>query len=335
MTVGEKIQMYRKQHKMSQEELGQKLLVSRQTISLWEKNQTVPTVDNLIRLKEIFNVSVDDILGLNGTEQNSKNDDLPNETYRFHFPKGELEEIYHLQKKNIYKKPIIFALICLFLIIGSIATSGSVFVIAFSIGMFYVGMVSHVKGIRAYNRTWKNNVEKICKATYEYNVFNDYIIINIYQENEKIRESKCAFANIERIELLDRWLFLQYGGQVFLLRRAELKENSAFYSYMYKNPTRTVEKPIPGKWDAISIFLFLASILSIFGALMLVGMISNANGLFVENMWVFFLMTPIPVSSFILGCYLKAKGYKHKKNIVVGVIMTFLLCVYGSFSFIF
>lgn len=58
MTVGERIQMHRKQLGISQEELGQKLLVSRQTISLWEKDQTVPTIDNLIRLKEIFNVSV-------------------------------------------------------------------------------------------------------------------------------------------------------------------------------------------------------------------------------------------------------------------------------------
>ena len=40
MTVGEKIQKYRKELAMSQEELGQKLLLSRQTISLWENDQT-------------------------------------------------------------------------------------------------------------------------------------------------------------------------------------------------------------------------------------------------------------------------------------------------------
>ena len=57
MTIGEKIQHYRKKQGLSQEDLGQKLMVSRQTISLWEKDQTVPTIDNLIRLKEIFNVS--------------------------------------------------------------------------------------------------------------------------------------------------------------------------------------------------------------------------------------------------------------------------------------
>ena len=62
MTVGETIQKYRKERKMSQEELGQLLLVSRQTVSLWEKDQTVPTLDNLMRLKEIFGVSVDEML---------------------------------------------------------------------------------------------------------------------------------------------------------------------------------------------------------------------------------------------------------------------------------
>lgn len=65
MTVGEKIQKHRKERGMSQEELGQLLLVSRQTVSLWEKDQTVPTIDNLMRLKEIFGISVDEILDSN------------------------------------------------------------------------------------------------------------------------------------------------------------------------------------------------------------------------------------------------------------------------------
>ena len=63
MTVGEKIQFYRKNLGLSQEELGQKLHVSRQTVSLWEKDQTVPTIDNLALLKEIFNISFDKMLG--------------------------------------------------------------------------------------------------------------------------------------------------------------------------------------------------------------------------------------------------------------------------------
>jgi len=62
MTVGESISKHRKELGISQETLGKTLLVSRQTVSLWEKDRTVPTIDNLIRLKDIFGVSVDEIL---------------------------------------------------------------------------------------------------------------------------------------------------------------------------------------------------------------------------------------------------------------------------------
>ena len=62
MNIGENIFNLRKFKGMSQEELAHKLLVSRQTISLWETNQTLPTIDNFLRLKEIFGVSVDRIL---------------------------------------------------------------------------------------------------------------------------------------------------------------------------------------------------------------------------------------------------------------------------------
>ena len=101
MTVGEKIQKYRKSLGLSQEELGQKLLVSRQTISLWEKDQTVPTIDNLMRLSEIFEISVDEILHPESKEQSAEIQ--PNESYRFTFLKQELNEIYRLQRKSVYK----------------------------------------------------------------------------------------------------------------------------------------------------------------------------------------------------------------------------------------
>ncbi len=62
MSVGQNIRKNRQRLGLSQEELGEKLMVSRQTVSLWEKDQTSPTVDNLMRLKEIFGISVDVLL---------------------------------------------------------------------------------------------------------------------------------------------------------------------------------------------------------------------------------------------------------------------------------
>ena len=333
MTVGEKIQMYRKQLDLSQEELGQKLLVSRQTISLWEKDQTVPTIDNLMRLSDIFGISVDEILNSENKEQNAEIQ--PNESYRFTFSKQELNEIYRLQRKSIYKRPIIFTVLCILMIVFFIGSSAPDVMIGFSFGMFLIGAVSHIKGIRAYSKAWKNSTERICKSVYEYKVFENYISVNIYRENEKIRESKCFFTDIEQIQQFGKWLFLQFGGQSFIIRKSDLKENSAFYSYMYKNPSKIIEPPVSNKWRTISIILFVASLLSIMGALALVGAVSNANGLFVENMWLFFLLTPIPITSIIFGFILKSKGYKYKKNIIVGFIMTFFLCIYGLFTFMF
>ncbi|MBR0535001.1 MAG: helix-turn-helix transcriptional regulator [Clostridia bacterium] len=333
MAVGEKIQKYRKSLGLSQEELGQKLLVSRQTISLWEKDQTVPTIDNLMRLSEIFEISVDEILHSESKEQSAEIQ--PNESYRFTFLKQELNEIYRLQRKSVYKRPIVFTILCVLMILFFIGSSAPDVMIGFAFGMFLIGAVSHIKGIRTYSKAWKNSIEKICKSTYEYKVFDNYISVNIYRENEKIRESKCLFTDIEQIQQFGKWLFLQFGGQSFILRKSELKENSAFYSYMYRNPANTVDTPVPNKWRTTSILLFVASLLSILGAIALVGAMSEANGLFTENMWAFFLMTPIPIASIVFGYILKSKGYKYKKNIVTGIIMTALLCIYGSFVFVF
>ncbi len=333
MTVGEKIQKYRKNLGLSQEELGQKLLVSRQTISLWEKGQTVPTIDNLMRLSEIFEISIDEIVNSENKEENAEIQ--PNESYRFTFSKQELNEIYRLQRRSIYKRPIIFTVLCVLMIVFFIESSAPDVMIGFVFGMLLIGVASHIKGIRAYGRAWKNSTERICKSTYVYEIFEDYIGVKIYRENEKIRESKIFFTDIEQIQQFGKWLFLQFGGQSFIIRKSDLKENSAFYSFMYKNPSRTMEKPINNTWKVLSIILFVASLLSIFVALVLVGIVSNANKLFVENMWLFFLFTPIPIASLVFGFILKAKGYKYKKNIIAGIIMVALLCIYGSFSFIF
>ncbi|MCH5317275.1 MAG: helix-turn-helix transcriptional regulator [Eubacterium sp.] len=332
MSLGENIQKYRKNLGMSQEELGQKLLVSRQTISLWEKDQTAPTIDNLMRLKEVFGVSVDEILGFENKIQSEEN--KPNEYYKFNFSEAELNQIHRSQRIAIYKRPIIFGLIFVLAIISLIVSPVSDIIIGITFSMLFFCVVFHIKGIFAYNKAWKNSVKKVCESTYEYKVFEDHILINIYRSNEKVRSSKCYFSDIERIQQLDRWLFFQFGGQSFIVRKSNLKENSAFYSFMYKNPSKTIET-IPDKWRVISIILFVASLLSIFVAMPLVGMVSGTNGLFIENMWIFFLLTPIPIASTVFGFVLKSKGYKYKKNIIAGIIITILLCIYGSFIFMF
>ena len=62
MTLGEKILDLRTQKEMSQEELAAALEVSRQSVSKWETNQSVPDLDKIIRLADLFGVTVDQLV---------------------------------------------------------------------------------------------------------------------------------------------------------------------------------------------------------------------------------------------------------------------------------
>lgn len=59
MTLGEKIQMLRSKEGLSQEQLAERLTVSRQSVSKWELGQSTPDLDYVIQLSDIFNVSLD------------------------------------------------------------------------------------------------------------------------------------------------------------------------------------------------------------------------------------------------------------------------------------
>ena len=63
--LGDQIKKYRKEKKMSQEELAIPLNVVRQTVSKWENNLSVPDAELLIRLAEVLEISVAELLGTN------------------------------------------------------------------------------------------------------------------------------------------------------------------------------------------------------------------------------------------------------------------------------
>lgn len=71
---GENLKTLRKQKGFSQEELATRLHVVRQTISKWEKNLSVPDADTLIRLAEILEVSVSELLGTKIESENVASD---------------------------------------------------------------------------------------------------------------------------------------------------------------------------------------------------------------------------------------------------------------------
>jgi len=70
MKFNEKLIELRKRAGLSQEELGYKLNVTRQTVSKWELGQTTPEMDKLAEMAKIFNVSVDELINEAEVTQN-------------------------------------------------------------------------------------------------------------------------------------------------------------------------------------------------------------------------------------------------------------------------
>ena len=64
MSIGENIMGLRVEKNMTQTQLASMLFISQDTISLWERNKSLPDVKSLIQLSKIFNVTTDYILGL-------------------------------------------------------------------------------------------------------------------------------------------------------------------------------------------------------------------------------------------------------------------------------
>ncbi len=90
MELNEKLYELRKNNNWSQEELAEKMDVSRQTVSKWESGKTIPELNKLVKLSEIYKITLDELVKETTTEE--KNEKTRN-------------------KKNVIKKILIIILI--------------------------------------------------------------------------------------------------------------------------------------------------------------------------------------------------------------------------------
>lgn len=206
MTIGEKIQYYRKSAGLSQEELGQKLLLSRQTVSLWEKGQTVPTIDNLLKLKEIFGVSVDELLGCENLPQ--ENTPVPSEKYSFSYDEAELSEISKFMRTSVIRRPIAIGILYITALILCFVTDVSAGITGFFVGAFLISFSIWFRAIRLYIKSMKISFKKILESTYNLDIFDGMFNMSVSQKGEIVRTYKCNMENIERIQDIRNYYIL-------------------------------------------------------------------------------------------------------------------------------
>lgn len=113
MKLGEQIKKYRSSCNYSQEELSEKLFVSRQTISNWETNKSYPDIQSLLLISSIFNISLDELV--KGDLPSMKNQVLNNKNRK---------------KENIYSWIMLLSFLLTALSIGPILLSDNLIILS-------------------------------------------------------------------------------------------------------------------------------------------------------------------------------------------------------------
>ena len=100
MTLGQRLQNARKEAGLSQEELAEQLGVSRQAVSKWENDSGYPEMEKMIRLSQIYQVSLDYLVG-NEQEQEQSGEDISTKGW---YVSHELAEGFLAYQKGKFRK---------------------------------------------------------------------------------------------------------------------------------------------------------------------------------------------------------------------------------------
>ena len=103
MKFGDNLRKLRKSKKLSQEELAEKVMVSRQSVSKWETGEAYPEMNNILELCKIFNCNIGDLVNDNMIDLDSLDEDVKMSVVKFKKEKqkkmkGLSKAIYILSK---------------------------------------------------------------------------------------------------------------------------------------------------------------------------------------------------------------------------------------------
>ena len=101
MEFAERLKILRKQVKLTQAQIAEKLNISQQAYASWERGVKKPTQDNLVKIAQVLNVSIDYLVG--NSDEHLKEDELDNVELLFRMNSNGLTE----EEKAIFKKELI------------------------------------------------------------------------------------------------------------------------------------------------------------------------------------------------------------------------------------
>ncbi|MDY4787824.1 MAG: helix-turn-helix transcriptional regulator [Bacilli bacterium] len=339
MSLGNKIYEHRKKIGMSQEELGFKLNVTRQSVSLWENDQAQPSIDNLKKLAEIFNVSIDELCGstIISTKENNDDNSEPLVKASVVYTEDLYQKMYRLYYKKRFVVIIIAIIISILFLLDIILSNSNKEFIIIPL-LFIIIFVSALLGIhKQIYKQVQSGINLNPNLNVNYLFYSDHFILESTSDNSRATYNK-RYDQIKTRFQDENYIYLLFDVFFTIIDKRTCNQKiDLLLQLLYLKKEDNINKKV----KKLLMIFFILSIVSIFIALMVVAISISLSPLpefplvMVEHMWKFFLVIPLPITSVILGVVYYKKGYKCKKNIIAGVIMTFILCIYGSFSSVF
>ena len=195
MKFGENLKLIRKEKNMSQEQLAEKVNVSRQSVSKWETGESYPEMNNILELCKIFNCNINDLIHTNMSDISSLDEEIIMNVVKFN------------EKKQNQVKTL-SNIISLIGKIGSIVLKVAIpFVIIAMLLVPYVINNTQVKNNEIVFKT--DNIKLIEKDRIE--VFN--IMTVDFEGDISYKEVVQVFKDNSKIKMI---LYLE-GGLLFLI----------------------------------------------------------------------------------------------------------------------
>ena len=340
MTVGERLQQYRKNLGLSQEELGQRLLVSRQTISQWETDQTMPTLDNLMRLKELYDVSIDTLLSGEESAEQKEAAEPALESYKFAYTEAELQKLSNGKIWSWLKRPLILlSLIGVYIVLSFIFGYGqmSLFAVIFNkalrlaaIAIFLIVLIVLIIRFCSIRSHVKRKFHDIALYEYTYYLYENRFTLQTKNSDGSALDFVVPYVKIMRAQRINAFLILTDTQENEYLFRERDLSSSAITRLTCELSSQKRYTKADGVWRVVSILSFVFAIVSY----PVSALCANISIQDFSGIWKVAFFLPIPIASIVIGCIMKSKGMRYRKNLIVGIIITCVMITLACIPFL-
>ena len=333
MNYGHKIAELRKMKGWSQDELAFKLNVTAVTVKQWENDEIQPEMDELVDIANAFGVSLSDLSKPTSAPvpSTAQNDYTITASTTFN------NKLYARLALVSIARPLvlwmIISAVCFYFLANILQSGYHLGYIAIPLaGIAVVSAILIRVVVIVVKRDRKDKREKPNK-TVHYAFHRDYADVDVLTDNEN-RHFVLTYNQMKVTNYLKdkRYLYIVADKKLYIIDRSTCRETESQIVDKFFPKRFFVE--LNPKIDMMLKAMFALSILSIFFALFAIAAAtgdSTTEALSLENMWIMYTFIPIPAVSAILGIVFRRKNYRCTKNIVAGVIVTFILSIFGSF----